>query len=260
MEHNLEKLRASAALIQAEESLISAAGTITHFGIIFAGLGLLLVFRSRQGWVWIAIGATFLVEAAWVRRARTPVASLAAGLTFAVYALWLLGSFAMAMLTKDPSYGGSIWGVFGGLVLAIGAWNFLRSYRNFRSLLNQSAPSVYRELRTLLEGMRTGQPDASSGPIEFKLRGYGDSTGAWRIKAEGGFLLLAWFSEKTFGFGGRVARLIWFVPSEVRLQREGDKWLSKDVNAKLILPNEELKIQIKPEMLDRLEAMLLPGH
>jgi hypothetical protein len=182
MEQNIEKLRLSSALIEYDRALVSASKTILYFGVIVALVGGISALRGPQGWAWVAGGIVLLGEGVFVRRVRTPAALLLAGITFAAFALWLVGGFALVLLTKDASYGGR--GIVGAIFLSIGAWNLLTSYRSYKVLLEHADPLVSEGLRSVLEEMRGARLESPSGIVEFKLRAFGED-GVWRLKPEG---------------------------------------------------------------------------
>jgi hypothetical protein len=173
-------------------------------------------------------------------------------MSFAVLAAWFIGSFAVSLAKNDPSLGK---GVIAGAFLAIGAWNILRSYSAYKALLETSDPVVNRYVRDALEQMRTVAPSEHAQIVEFKKRGVGER-GTWRLQPDGDLLLICRFADKTFGFGGRAQQAVYVSRQDVQIQREGDRWLGKNVNATLSVGGAENKVQLKPEMLVRLESLL----
>jgi hypothetical protein len=103
--------------------------------------------------------------------------------------------------------------------------------------------------------MRTASPSEHAQIIEFKKRGIGEK-GTWRLQPYGDLLLICQFADKTFGFGGRPQQAVYISRLDVQIQREGDRWLGKNINATLSVGGAENKVQLKPEMLERLESLL----
>jgi hypothetical protein len=174
-------------------------------------------------------------------------------MSFAVFAAWFLGSFFVGLAKKDPSL---VKGVIADVFLAIGAWRILRSYSTYKALLETSDPVVNAYVRAAVEQMRTASPSEGAQIVEFKKRGIGEK-GTWRLQPDGDLLfLVCQFAEKTFGLGGRAQQAVYISRNDVRIQRDGDRWLGKNVNATLSVGSAENKVQLKPEMLMRLESLL----
>jgi hypothetical protein len=109
-----------------------------------------------------------------------------------------------------------------------------------------------------LEQMRTATLSENAQVIEFKKRGVGEK-GTWRLQPDGDLLLLCQFADKTLGIGGRPQQAVYVSRHDLQIRHEGDRWLGKDVNANLSISGAENKIQLKPEMLARLEFLLTAG-
>lgn len=254
MDKNIEKLRAATGLVAFENTLRSAANTVVYYGLIFAVFGVIFLVRFgvASSWGALAIGAALLGESFYIRRTRSARALWLSGISFAVFAARFLGSFAVGLAKNDPSLGK---GVIAGAFLAIGAWNILRSYSSYRALLETSDPAVNQYVRDALEQMRTATLSEHAQIVEFKKRGMGEK-GTWRLQSDGGLVLICQFADKTFGIGGRPQQAVYISRHDVQIQREGNRWLGKDVNANLSIGGTENKIQLKPEMLARLESLL----
>lgn len=173
-------------------------------------------------------------------------------MSFAVFAAWFLGSFAVGLAKNDPSLAK---GVIVGALLAIGAWNILRSYSAYKALLETSDPVVNKYVRNALEQMRTANLSEHAQIVEFKKRGVGEK-GTWRLESDDDLILICQFGDKTFGIGGRPQQAVYISRHDVQIQLEGNRWLGKNVNANLSVGGAENKIQLKPEMLARLESLL----
>ncbi len=260
MDIKIEKLQAAATLVAFENTLRSAANTVAYYGAVFALFGIIFTVRLglASSWGALAIGAALLGESFYIRRARSPRALWVSGMSFAVFAAWFIGSFVVGLAKNDPSLGR---GVIAGAFLAIGAWNILRSYSAYKALLETSDPVVNHYVRDAIEKMRTATPSAHAQIVEFKKRGMGEK-GTWRLQTDGDLLLICQFADKTFGLGGRPQRAVYISRQDVQIEREGDRWLGKNVNATLSVGGAENKVQLKPEMLVRLESLLAgtPGH
>ena len=254
MDRKIEKLQAATSLVAFDNTLRSAANTVAYFGVLFALFGVIFTVRFglASSWGALAIGAALLGESFYIRRTRSPRALWVSGMSFAVFAAWFLGSFAVGLTKNDPSLGK---GVIAGIFLAIGAWNILRSYSAYKALLESSDPVVNQYVRDTLEQMRTATPSEHSQIVEFKKRGVGEK-GAWRLQTDGDLLLVCQFADRTFGIGGRPQQAVYVSRHDVQIQREGDRWLGKNVNATLSVGGAENKVQLKPEMLVRLESLL----
>jgi hypothetical protein len=254
MDTQIDKLHAAATLVAFDNTLRSAANTVMYYGVVSTLLG--LVFTVRFGlassWGAFVIGSALLGESFYIRRSRSPRALWVSGMSFAVFAACLLGSFAVGLTKHDPTVGR---GVIAGVFLAIGAWNILRSYSAYKALLETSDPVVNQYVRDALEQMRTATPSDHGQIIEFKKRGIGEK-GTWRLQPDGDHLLICRFADKTFGLGGRPQQAAYILRQGIQIQHEGDRWLGKNVNAILSVGGVENKVQLKPEMLVRLEAML----
>jgi hypothetical protein len=251
---NIEKLQAATALVAFQNTLRSAANTVAYYGILFAVFGIIFSVRFGLGSNWgpIAVGAALIGESFYIRRTRSARALWVAGMSFAAFAVWFLGSFVVGMAKNDPSLAK---GVVAGAFLAIGAWNLFRSYSAYQSLLKVSDPAMNQHVRDALEQMRTATLSEHTQIVEFKKRGIGEK-GTWRLQADGDLLLVCQFAEKTFGIGGRPQQAAYISRHDVQIQHEGSRWLGKNVNANLSIGGTENKIQLKPEMLVRLEAVL----
>jgi len=114
---------------------------------------------------------------------------------------------------------------------------------------------VNQYVRDTLEQMRTATPSEHSQIVEFKKRGVGEK-GTWRLQTDGDLLLVCQFADRTFGIGGGPQQAVYVSRHDVQIQREGDRWLGKNVNATLSVGGAENKVQLKPEMLVRLESLL----
>jgi hypothetical protein len=174
------------------------------------------------------------------------------GRSFAIFAAWFFGSLVVGLAKKDPTVGK---GIIAGVFLAIGAWNILRSYSTYKALLETSDPTVNHYVRETLERMRTASTSEHAQIIEFKKRGIGEK-GTWRLQPDGDLLLICQFADKTFGFGGRPQQAVYILRRDVQIHHEGDRWLGKNINATLSVGGAENKVQLKPEMLARLESLL----
>ena len=106
-----------------------------------------------------------------------------------------------------------------------------------------------------IRSMRTTTLSEHPQIVEFKKRALGEK-GTWRLQCDGDFLLVCRFADKTFGMGGRPQQAVYVSRHDVQIHLEGDRWLGKDVNANLSVGGAKNKIQLKPEMLVRLESML----
>jgi hypothetical protein len=254
MDRTIEKLQAATSLVAFENTLRSAANTVAYYGGIFALFGIIFTVRfglesSRAA---LAIGAALLGESFYIRRTRSPRALWVSGMSFAVFAAWFLGSFFVGLAKNDPSLGK---GVIAAVFLTIGAWNILRSYSAYKALLETSDSGVNDYVRNTLEQMRTATPSMHAPIVEFKKRGLGKK-GTWRLQPDGDLVLVCRFADKTFGLGGRPQQAVYVSRQDVQIQREGDRWFGKNVNAILSIGCAEDKVQLKPEMLARLESLL----
>jgi hypothetical protein len=254
VDRKIEKLQAATALIAFENTLRSAANTVAYFGAIFALFGVIFTVRFglASSWGSLAIGAALLGESFYIRHTRSPRALWVSGMSFAVFAAWLLGNFFVGLAKKDPSL---VKGVIAGVFLAIGAWKILRSYSAYKALLETSDPAVNDYVRVAVEQIRTASPSEHAQIVEFKKRGIGEK-GTWRLQPDGDLLLVCQFAEKTFGLGGRPQQAVYISRQDVQIQREGDRWLGKNVNATLSVGSAANKVQLKSEMLMRLESLL----
>jgi hypothetical protein len=254
MDRKIEKLQAATTLVAFENTLRSAANTVGYYGGFFALFGVIFTVRFglASNWGALAIGAALLGESFYIRRTRSPRALWVSGMSFAVFAVWFIGSFVVGLAKNDPSLAR---GVIAGAFLAIGAWNILRSYSAYKALLETSDPVVNQYVRDALEQMRTATPSEHAQIVEFKKRGVGEK-GSWRLQPEGDLLLICQFTDKTFGLGGRPQQAVYISRHDVQIQREGDRWLGKNVNATLSVGGAENKVRLKPEMLVRLESLL----
>jgi hypothetical protein len=254
MDKNIEKLQAATAFVAFDNTLRSVANTVVYYGVVFAVIGISFTIRFGvvTSWLALAIGAALLVESFYIRRTRSARALWVSGMTFAVFAAWFLGSFAVGLKKNDASAGK---GVIAGAFLAIGAWNILRSYSAYKRLLEIADPAVNQYVRDTLQRMRTTTLSEHPQIVEFKKRGIGEK-GTWRLQRDGDLLLVCQFADKTFGMRGRPQQAIYVPLHDVQIQLEGDRWLGKDVNANLSVGGANNKIQLKPEMLARLESML----
>jgi hypothetical protein len=254
MDTKIEKLQAATALVAFDNTLRSAANTVAYFGAIFALFGVIFMVRygPASSWGSFVIGAALLGESFYIRRTRSPRALWVSGMSFAVFAAWLLGSFFVGMTKSSPALGR---GVIAGVFLAIGAWNILRSYSAYRALLETSDPTVNHYVSDTLEQMRTATPSEHPRIVEFKKRGIGEK-GTWRLQPDGDLLLICQFADKTFGLGGRPRQAVYISRQALQIQRDGDRWLGKNINATLSIGGTESKVQLKPEMLVRLESLM----
>jgi hypothetical protein len=254
MDSKIEKLQAATALVAFDNTLRSAANTVAYYGVVFALFGVIFTVRLGLGSSWgaLAIGTALLGESFYIRRTRTPRALWVSGVSFAIFAAWSLGSFFIGMTKNNPALGK---GVIAGVFLAIGAWNILRSYSAYKALLETCDPVVNQYVRDALEQMRTALPSEHVQIVEFKKRGVGEK-GMWRLQPDGDLLLICQFADKTFGLGGRPQQAVYISRQDVQIQREGDRWLGKNMNATLSIGGAENKVQLKPEMLVRLESLL----
>jgi len=254
VDRKIEKLQAATTLVAFENTLRSAANTVAYYGVVFALFGIIFTVRFGlpSSWSALAIGAALLGESFYIRRTRSPRALWVSGMSFAAFAAWFLGSFVVGLTKHDPSLGK---GVIAGAFLAIGAWNILRSYSVYKALLETSDPVVNKYVRDALEQMRKKAPSEHAQIVEFKKRGVGEK-GTWRLQPDGDLFLICQFADKTFGLGGRPQQAVYISRQDVRIQREGDRWLGKNVNATLSVGGAENKVQLKPEMLVRLESLL----
>jgi hypothetical protein len=106
--------------------------------------------------------------------------------------------------------------------------------------------------------MRTATLYEHAQVVEFKKRGMGEK-GTWRLQSGGDLVLICQFAGKTLGTGGRPQQAVYISRHDVQVQLEGSRWLGKDGNANLTIGGAENKIQLKPEMLVRLESLLAGG-
>lgn len=254
MDTNIEKLQTATALVAFDNTLRSVANTVVYYGAITAVIGIIFTIRDGviSSWLALALGAALLLESFYIRRTRSPRALWASGMTFAVFAAWFLGSFAVGLAKNDSSLGK---GVIAGVLLAIGGWNILRSYSAYKRLLEIADPAVNQYVRDTLEQMRMSTISQNLQIVEFKKRGVGEK-GTWRLQRDGDLLLICRFADKTFGMGGRPQEAVYVSRHDVQVQLEGERWLGKDVNANLSVGGVNNKIQLKPEMLARLESIL----
>jgi hypothetical protein len=254
VDRNIDKLQAATTLVAFENTLRSAANTVAYYGVVFALFGVIFTVRFglASSWSALAIGAALLGESFYIRGTRSPRALWVSGMSFAVFAVWFLGSFVVGLTKHDPSLGK---GVIAGAFLAIGAWNILRSYSVYKALLETSDPVVNKYVRDALEQMRKSAPSEHAQIVEFKKRGVGEK-GTWRLQPDGDLFLICQFADKTFGLGGRPQQAVYISRQDVRIQLEGDRWLGRNVNATLSVGGAENKVRLKPEMLVRLGSLL----
>jgi hypothetical protein len=255
VDKSIEKLQAATALVAFDDTLRSAANTVAYFGAVFAVFGIIFTVRFgvASSWGALAIGAALLGESFYIRRTRSPRALLVSGMSFAVFAAWLLGSFVVGLARSDASVGK---GLIAGAFLAFGAWNILRSYSAYKALLETADPAVNQYVRDVLERMRTAAPSEHAQIIEFKKRGVGEK-GTWRLQPDGDLFLICQFADKTLGMGGKPRQATYVSRHDIQIQREGDRWLGKAVNANLSISGAANKVQLNPEMLLRLESLLI---
>jgi len=250
---NIEKLQAATALVAFQNTLRSAANTVAYYGVLFAVFGMIFSVRGLgSNWGPMAVGAALIGESFYIRRTRSARALWVAGMSFAAFAVWFLGNFVVGIAKNNPSLAK---GVVAGAFLAIGAWNLFRSYSAYQILLKVSDPAANQYVRDALEQMRRATLSEHRQIVEFKKRGVGEK-GTWRLQADGDLLLVCQFAEKIFGIGGRPQQAVYMSRHDVQIQHEGSRWLGKNVNANLSISGTENKIQLKPEMLARLEAVL----
>lgn len=256
-DEQLSKLQMAAAIMMFDRSLRGVASTITLYGIIFTGIGVIITFATAWGLISVAFGVALFVEAYYIAKVRSPRVVLLAGFTLGAFAVWLIGSFIMAWIAHDPSRGK---GIIAGFFLSYGTWNMFGSYRNYKALLENSNSETNAEVRSILENLRKNKKaDEVPELVEFKIRGF-SQTGFWRMMPKDDLFLLANFGDKTFGRAGQLERAVWIRKNDLRLETEGGKWIGKNLNAKLILPAEELKIEVSPSMLERLQKTLGTGY
>lgn len=254
VDRKIEKLQAATSLVAFENTLRSASNTVAYYAAFFLLFGVIFTVRFglASSWGALAIGVALLGESFYIRRTRSPRALWVSGMSFAIFAAWFIGSFVVGMAGKDPTLGK---GIIAGIFLAIGAWNILRSYSAYRALLETSDPAVNHYVRETLERMRTASISEHTQIIEFKKRGIGEK-GTWRLQPDSDLLLICQYADKTFGFGGRPQQAVYISRHDVQIQREGDRWLGKNANATLSVCGADNKVQLKPEMLARLESLL----
>jgi hypothetical protein len=146
MDKNIEKLQAATALVAFDSTLRSAATTVVYYGLIFAVVGIIFAIRhgGASSWLPLAIGVALIVESFSIRRTRSTRALLVSGISFGAFAAWFLGSFVVGLVRNDPSVGK---GVIAGALLALGAWNILRSYSAYKALLKIADPVVSQYVR-----------------------------------------------------------------------------------------------------------------
>ena len=254
MDRKIEKLQAATTLVAFENTLRGASNTVAYYGAFFILFGVIFTVRFglASSWGALAIGVALLGESFYIRGTRSPRALWVSGMSFAIFAAWFLASFVVGLARKDPTLDK---GIIAGAFLAIGAWNILRSYSAYKALLETSDPVVNHYVRETLEQMRTASTSEHGQIIEFKKRGIGEK-GTWRLQPDGDLLLICQFADKTLGFGGRPQQAVYILRQDVQIQREGDRWLGKNINATLSFRGAENKVQLKPEMLARLESLL----
>jgi hypothetical protein len=254
VDRKIEKLQAATNLVAFENTLRGASNTVAYYGAFFVLFGVIFTVRFgvASSWGVLAIGVALLGESLYIRYTRSPRALWISGMSFAIFAALFIGSFAVGLARKDGTLGK---GIIAGVFLAIGAWNILRSYAAYKALLETSDPIVNQYVRETLEQMRTASPSEHVQIIEFKKRGIGQK-GTWRLQPDGDLLLICQFADKTFGFGGRPQQAVYISRQDIQIQREGDRWLGKNVNATFSVGGAENKVQLKPDMLARLESLL----
>ena len=254
MDQSIEKLQVATALVAFEDTLRSSANTVAYFAAIPTVLGIVvwITVGFASSLSALAIGGVLFAESLYIRKSRSARALLISGITFAVFAVWLLGRLAVGIANHDSSQGR---GAIGGALLAIGAWNILRSYAIYKTLLADSDPSACQYVRDAIEQLRIAKPGDNPQIVEFKNRGMGEK-GTLRLQPDGELLLICKFADKTFGIGGKPEQAAYVRRQDVQIQNDGDRWLGKDVNATLLIMGGENKIHLKPEMLTRLEALL----
>ena len=254
VDRKIEKLYAATSLVAFENTLRSASNTVAYYGAFFLLFGVIFTVRFgiASSWSALAIGVALLGESFYIRRTRSPRALWVSGISFAIFAAWFFGSLVVGLAKKDPTVGK---GIIAGVFLAIGAWNILRSYSTYKALLETSDPTVNHYVRETLERMRTASTSEHAQIIEFKKRGIGEK-GTWRLQPDGDLLLICQFADKAFGFGGRPQQAAYILRRDVQIHHEGDRWLGRNINATLSIGGAENKVQLKPEMLARLESLL----
>src|SRR4051812_32796829 len=105
MDKNIEKLQVAIALVAFENTLRSAANTVAYFGALFAVFGIIFLFQVgfASSWGALAIAAVLIGESLYIRCTRSARALWVSGMSFALFAAWLLGNFAIGMAQNDPS-------------------------------------------------------------------------------------------------------------------------------------------------------------
>jgi len=248
----LKKLQVAASFCLFDRKLRSSGNSSIIWGLLNALIGAgILAGNDIWGAVSLLLGIGLIVAGIYEKKVRDPNVIIISAATLAVLALWNFALIAWAAMGKvELALGGRT--LFWAIAQAAGAYSTWKNYSTYKMLRENSDAITVEQVHGFIDELKKVKPEQSIDLIEFEANaGFVQGKKRYRLKPVEDLYLAARYKAQ---LGSLQLEEVTFVPrNQVSLSAEGEKWMSKKMNATVQLGAVRLeKVSITPEMAARI--------
>ncbi len=242
-ETHLERLKLAARYLSLQRGLRRSGWGSVGWGAFTLTVGLLSRSHTVFDAIWFAIGFFLLLEGIWILQAAEADPRV---LYFEAAALLILGLFNTIGLYFEvkssirPLFGLRI--IFVGIIQLFSSLTTYRSYPTYKKIYEHLDRACLHELELKIGNAWDQKAKTSPDVVEFKID---DKKCRARFRPE----LVIVLAEK----GKEIAVCD---RSDVQIQNNGNKMLSKTLKVELTLDTVKAKTEMTPDCLDRWQEWL----
>jgi len=248
----VERLTCAAAFCMFDTKLRSSGNASIVWGLLNVLIGVAnLAANHRWGTVSVVLGLALIMAGLYERSLRDPKVILISAATLAGLGLWDLALVVFAAMDKGKLVlGGRT--IFWAIAQLWGAFTTWKTYSTYTMLHEKSDSLIVQQVREYIDELKKAKPDQSIDLIEFEVNaGFVEGRKRYRMKPIEDLYLVARYKAQ---LGSLQLEEVDFVPrAQVTLTPEGEKWMSKKINASVQMgPLSLSKVSVTPEMAARL--------
>jgi len=240
---HVEKLKVAALCFSMQKSIPRAAWSSIGWGVFTLLIGMWVPPRTILDYLWIGIGVFLLIEGIWLLRntSANPANLLLESLALLILGLWnTVGIYFEVQAGTKPAFAGHAF-IFGIAQLA-SAYATFAAYPAYKKASQHVETLYLQELDQITAGAWKNKPSEQLDIAEFMAKNK-----KCKAKFLPDYVVLMSNKGRKFEILGR---------SEVFIERNSEKLLSKSLNVKLKLGSVELKTQMKPDQFERWQAWI----
>ena len=235
-----------------DKKLRSSGNSSIVWGVLNMLIGAgILGSDDYWGAVSLLLGLALIAAGIYERQVRDPKVIFISAATLAGLALWNFALIGLAAIGKAQlALGGRT--LFWAIAQAAGAYATWKTYSTYKMLREQSDPLTVEQVRGYIDELKKAKPEQSVDLIEFEANaGFVEGRKRYRLKPIEDLYLVARYKAQFRSF--QLEEVDFVARNEVTLPPEGEKWMSKKINASVQLgPVKLQKVRITPEMAGRI--------